>query len=524
MTTRDWPGSGPRHPGATGDRRSGVGTPASAVLQQAQASHQSGHPGEALRLYRQVLDRHPERADVMAAAAAAAFQMGDADQAAELLRSAIARAQDSAPAHCNLGNLLRAQGKPAEAVAAYRRAIEIDPEFAGALGNLGALLEELGRPDEAEATFRDALVVAPGAVEFHDGLGRALAKQTKFHAARAAHNRALELDPSCAPAAFNLANVLQELGETSAAETAYRRTLELAPNYAPALNNFGLLLHKLDRPAEAEACLRRAVAANPDYATARINLATVLFDRGEWAGALAACEVALALEPGNGTALSFKAITLAEMGRPDAARALNNVERFLAKQHLAPPAGHADLAAFNAALTAAVAAVPSRFSEPDATGGRQTRDLMVAPTGPIAEFKILIDDAVGAYGQALAREPDHPFLGRVPDRWRLTAWATLVDEVAPSETTHIHPTAWLSGVYYAAFPESIMADDRPNAGWIEFGRPPSHIRHRAAPQITLVRPEAGLLVLFPSYFYHRVMPFKAAKTRISIAFDVTPED
>jgi len=43
------------------------------------------------------------------------------------------------------------------------------------------------------------------------------------------------------------------------------------------------------------------------------------------------------------------------------------------------------------------------------------------------------------------------------------------------------------------------------------------------------RPEDGLMMVFPSYFYHRTIPFEAttpiegAEQRISIAFDVLPE-
>ena len=36
----------------------------------------------------------------------------------------------------------------------------------------------------------------------------------------------------------------------------------------------------------------------------------------------------------------------------------------------------------------------------------------------------------------------------------------------------------------------------------------------------LVRPEEGLIVLFPSYFYHRTVPTESADMRVSIAFDV----
>ena len=35
--------------------------------------------------------------------------------------------------------------------------------------------------------------------------------------------------------------------------------------------------------------------------------------------------------------------------------------------------------------------------------------------------------------------------------------------------------------------------------------------------------DAGVPVLFPSYFYHRTIPFKSEGTRISIAIDVCPQ-
>ena len=37
-----------------------------------------------------------------------------------------------------------------------------------------------------------------------------------------------------------------------------------------------------------------------------------------------------------------------------------------------------------------------------------------------------------------------------------------------------------------------------------------------------IRPTEGLLVLFPSYLFHRTIPFSGDGTRISIAFDVIP--
>jgi hypothetical protein len=38
-----------------------------------------------------------------------------------------------------------------------------------------------------------------------------------------------------------------------------------------------------------------------------------------------------------------------------------------------------------------------------------------------------------------------------------------------------------------------------------------------------VRPELGLLVLFPSYFWHGTLPFHSEQPRLTVAFDVVPE-
>jgi len=59
-----------------------------------------------------------------------------------------------------------------------------------------------------------------------------------------------------------------------------------------------------------------------------------------------------------------------------------------------------------------------------------------------------------------------------------------------------------------------------HSGWIEFGLPDPELGCKAEPFLRQVRPEAGSIVLFPSYFYHRTLPFDAPGQRISIAFDL----
>ena len=58
----------------------------------------------------------------------------------------------------------------------------------------------------------------------------------------------------------------------------------------------------------------------------------------------------------------------------------------------------------------------------------------------------------------------------------------------------------------------------------EFGRAPEDFHTTREPEVRLIKPEEGLMVLFPSYFYHLTVPFEAEEVRISISFDVLARD
>ena len=90
------------------------------------------------------------------------------------------------------------------------------------------------------------------------------------------------------------------------------------------------------------------------------------------------------------------------------------------------------------------------------------------------------------------------------------------------QTPHIHPSAWISGCYYVQVPGAVTSADGGHPGWIEFGRPHPLLGAKSDPLLTHVRPEEGLMLLFPSFFNHATVPFHAEEERISIAFDVIP--
>ena len=113
-----------------------------------------------------------------------------------------------------------------------------------------------------------------------------------------------------------------------------------------------------------------------------------------------------------------------------------------------------------------------------------------------------------------------PYLTALSSRLRANVWG-IVMRTGGHQVAHIHPTAWVSGVYYPRVPDSI--NDQSDAGWIEFGRTGREFPDDFEPAIRTVKPKEGLMLLFPSYLYHRTIPLQNDKERISIAFDFTRE-
>ncbi|MDA1091190.1 MAG: tetratricopeptide repeat protein [Proteobacteria bacterium] len=530
------------------------------VLASVLAALQSGHPQQALGLCGQVLARQPDNADALNLAGVAAFQTGDGVEARSLLETAIAFRPGFADAHNNLGNVLKAAGDLRAAEAQYQLALEARPGYWDAEFNLGITLEAQGRFSDAEASYRRCLKSDPVSALAHFNLGNVLKALGRLDDAMPAYRRALDIDPELVEARNNLGAIEMELGRSAAAIHSFRTAIGHNPAFAEAHYNLGIALQEAGALEEAiqryqtaldcdpdhagaqinigYACkeqgrlddavdaYQRAIVLAPDYDKVRVNLADVYLAQGKAQEAIDLCDAYLTDHPGNISMLAFKAIALEEAGQKDAVRALYDFDRLLVPVHPPVPEGFPDLAAFNTALGDHLLAHPSLTVAPKSHAtrfGRHSGELLVAPMGPMAALEGMIMAAVEGYREAVPPDPDHAYLAHRPARMGLSVWGVAMQSQG-HQLAHIHPSAWLSGVYYPKIPIVIAAADPEHAGWIEFGRPPEDFFAGVEPDVLLIQPEEGLMVLFPSYFYHRTIPFASDEVRLSIAFDVMALD
>ncbi len=142
------------------------------------------------------------------------------------------------------------------------------------------------------------------------------------------------------------------------------------------------------------------------------------------------------------------------------------------------------------------------------------------PSHRLAEFAV---QSVGPHMIDVAGAGKRDF------RWSVDMWAN-INRPGDANQLHCHTGSFWSGVYY---PDPGGADEEDGGGELVLEDPrypgafmaiPDLLFRTAegAPMATQVtiRPEAGLLVLFPSWLRHSVRPHRGTRERISIAVNL----
>ena len=221
--------------------------------------------------------------------------------------------------------------------------------------------------------------------------------------------------------------------------------------------------------------------------------------------------------------LSFKAHILKYL-KDDDYFDLCDYDRFLFAQELQVPNGWKDLNSFNLDLAKELEKLHiHKKSSYDQTLRNGTQTLGNLFTNKnykykcIFELKSLFDKAIQKYIEKLNYNDGHPFLKYIPSSINIHAsWSIRLNN-GGFHTNHFHPDGWLSSVYYVSLPETWDKKGESKQGWLKFGQPPNN-KYNLLPDKWIQR-KVGLLVLFPSYFWHGTEPFQSNENRLTVAFD-----
>jgi uncharacterized protein (TIGR02466 family) len=495
------------------------------TLADAAIAHRRGDAATAKRLYRKVLKAQPGHFKALRLSGALAHETGDVDEAIKLLSAAVRHAPpDETGALEDLGLLHLQAGGQEKAESLLRRAVAINPSSLVALTRLGSTLITCGRGSEAVEVLERARALDAQDPQIAYALAHALLESSEFERAVEAADAALALRPEDPPTLVVKGVALYQLERYRDAEQVLMQTVSLDPSDVNAWLHLGRARLERDDNAGAVEAFTEAAELSPDLATVHSQLANAHNAAGRHEQAIAVCDAFLERHPAAAALILVKTLALRDAGRVAEADALRGQDTLLIARQIEPPARYDDLAAFNKALERMIHSHPSLahvHTNRATRHGIQTGSLMVDPPPDMRSFARVIDARIRAVKQELldAGHGDHPWVRHAPNQWFINAWAIILSDQG-HQLSHIHPEAWMSGVYYVAVAEDGMGPGHGEDGWIEFGTPTGQLAAKVPPTTRRVEPKPGLMVTFPSYSFHRTIPFSGKGERISIAFDV----
>lgn len=490
------------------------------------AEFESGDFAAAEAAFREAIRVNPRYANAWQNLAAMLERAGRAAESAEAAHQSLVLSRNVPYEQwMAVGARAHRAGKLTIARDCFEHARALRPRDVTALNNLAVVRDAEQLPTEARALARELLALAPDSPLARHTFAAICSKSTEHDDLAAALVQSMGLlaeDPRHAGAHECAAAVLAKNGDADGAIRHARAAVEIDPGEARFRIALVRYLEGVGRLDDALAELDALPASMRDDPQLLRFRGTVHLRRGELDLADAALARAADLAHDDQMALAQRILVAQRKGEVERGAELAGLDRFLVALKLRVPDGFADLASFNRALAHDIRHHSRLRFEPvglAAKNGYLTEDLFADRTPAIIGFEQSLREAIDTFISSLPDDDTHPFVVRRPRAFRLTSWATRVAAQGVIDT-HIHDESWLSGAYYVELPPG-MGGDEDHAGWIEFGRP--HKSLPAAPDESLrcVEPVEGTLLLFPSYVFHRTLPFEGEGERISISFDLS---
>lgn len=462
--------------------------------------HRDGNLYGAANAYNEILKRHPDHPDVLHLLGLLLAEAGRPDRALDFLRKANELRPNDEAFCLSLGEVYRQAGALREALDALSRAATLNPNLAEAWVSLGNTLSETGQFEDAIQVFREALEIRPDSPKLLMALADALLVQDRLDDAAEAYKHLLVADPTNADGYARLAATLVASGRESAAATLFDHHLLL---YAKPLrqvegwSSVDAFNARLARWLHRAWCLDAGLPVPEDGTTAATEEPDepAMSDPNESQNPTDETEG----DQGNDDGSPEEA----ESGTRSAGLAIHRQD----------------------ALRAAIIAAEL---DGDGTGASSGADSAV---GSATADDPEDDSALAALDSALAGLADdhvraiarsgHPYGDLAPSRWQLINGKAMRPEDLAE--WRYGGKGYLSGLYIPAT-GGAASDDGSYAGWLEFG-PPTVDDSVAESATRRVSPRDGLLLLFPSWFWHRLIPptARSADKWVALAFDLAAE-
>jgi tetratricopeptide (TPR) repeat protein len=459
-------------------------------------------------------------AEVLVAAYAA---LGRRVEAVAYCRRRVAMAPDDPIATYALALALNSADQPEESERVTRQTLTRSRPNAALHYTRARSLMDLERFDEAEQSLRECVRLEPRRAEAHDRLAQLVWMRTgKIDEATRALDDALASYGNDDALWATKAALLQEAGDPRTAATYLTERVARPQSHPNLLIRAGLAALEFDSAAALKFG-ERALEALPGNTSARKLLCAAYLGVGDGEKALTESESLLQAMPDDQYLVAMRTTALRLLEDPRY-QLLCDYGQMVQPMLLEVPPGWPDLNSFLTELTSHLNALHNPHGHRPLyqslrQGTETTQDLSRSQDPVIQALFHTFAEPIARYREHIG-PGDDPLRRRNHGAARFNgSWSVRLHS-GGYHTSHVHPRGWISSACYIQLPDSMQVAQS-DEGILSFGKP-GILTTPALDAEFSVRPEVGLLVLFPSYFWHGTLPFCSAQPRLTVAFDAVP--
>ncbi len=269
-------------------------------LSKAREMGMEGKAEEAAAIIKGIIADDPDIIDAYFSLGNVYFKNGEYEEAIRYFREALDRKPDDTFTIINIANALRRMEKFDEAEAFIIENLEKGISDSQLFFILGGMKVIQGKDEEAIGYYKETLALNAASAASHAALAMLYLKNEDLVNAEKHVHKVLEINPKMNNAYFNLAQLLEKKGELSLAKEAYSKELENSPNHFKSSFNLSRLFRMTEQVLEEENYLNRTIEINPDFPLAYFYLGRIYLNRGErYEEAISLIKKGIELKPDN---------------------------------------------------------------------------------------------------------------------------------------------------------------------------------------------------------------------------------
>ncbi|MBL4619912.1 MAG: tetratricopeptide repeat protein [Marinicaulis sp.] len=451
---------------------------------------------------------------------------------------------------------LKGQGRHVEALEVLGAMVEQAPNNVAVLHNYAAVLGEAGRNKEAVEIMRKAFSIGLNAPESWLVFGRVLAGNRDLEEAEAALMHLVRMQPTDHEAHRELAQLIwmktgdrdkalvvlnaaieanpgasnlhiaraQVYGQTGSHDTEYAIVKEAArlsngdPMMEWSVCSAALAAKHYDAALEYG---RRAATAAPNENGVVSSYCMALLGVGDAEGAAQVAETLRQRAPLNQLFIALQA-TAWRLLKDERYHQLFDYDAFVMRSELTTPKGWKSLEKYLDDLIEGLDQAHSFKTHPFSQSVKHGSQISSINGSDIPALRAYIEAVSGPVQRYVDKlgPGDDPVRSRNIGGFRIFSTWSISLPPKGFHINHVHPEGWISSACHLRLAKEDPGNEK--GGWLKFGEPGVATLPVLEPEM-FVKPEAGVMAVFPSYMWHGTVSFESTGApRLTAPVDIVP--